>query len=212
MAAMTLDKLLPQLTESQLTRGDLKKLAKEIKRDHGLALKLWKSTELNAVLLASLILDKKQLTQRLIEELVAQLSQFEPDAQYLIVEWLMANQLTKSKATRELILTWRTHSNSLLQRLFWYYQARLRWTGQPSPNDTGELLGYIESELADAHQDVQWTMNFCAAWIGIYDEAFRQRCIDLGIRIGLYKDEKVAKNCTPSYLPEFIRIEVAKRR
>ena len=29
--------------------------------------------------------------------------------------------------------------------------------------------------------------------------------------VGLYKDEKVAKNCTPSYLPEFIRIEVAKR-
>ena len=30
-------------------------------------------------------------------------------------------------------------------------------------------------------------------------------------KLGLYKDEKGAKNCTPSYLPEFIRIEVAKR-
>jgi hypothetical protein len=37
------------------------------------------------------------------------------------------------------------------------------------------------------------------------------RCIKLGKALGLYKDEHVAKNCTPSYLPEFIRIEVAKR-
>ena len=33
----------------------------------------------------------------------------------------------------------------------------------------------------------------------------------MGKTLGLYKDEPVAKNCTPSYLPEFIRIEVAKR-
>lgn len=31
------------------------------------------------------------------------------------------------------------------------------------------------------------------------------------MRHKLYKDDPVAKNCTPSYLPEFIRVEVAKR-
>lgn len=47
--------------------------------------------------------------------------------------------------------------------------------------------------------------------IGIHEPEFRSRCIQLGETLGLYKDERVAKNCTPSYLPGFIRIEVAKR-
>jgi|TARA_R110002012_G_scaffold30942_1_gene93455 hypothetical protein len=40
---------------------------------------------------------------------------------------------------------------------------------------------------------------------------YRDRCIKIGTDTGLHKDQMVAKNCTPSYLPEFIRIEVAKR-
>jgi hypothetical protein len=47
--------------------------------------------------------------------------------------------------------------------------------------------------------------------IGVHEPRFRSRCIKLGEALGLYKDEHVAKNCTPSYLPDFIRIEVAKR-
>jgi hypothetical protein len=34
----------------------------------------------------------------------------------------------------------------------------------------------------------------------------------IGENTGLYKDEKVAKNCTPNYLPEFIAIQVSKQK
>ena len=54
-------------------------------------------------------------------------------------------------------------------------------------------------------------MNFCAGQIGVHEATFRTRCIKLGERLELYKHDKVPKNCVPSYLPEFIRIEVAKR-
>lgn len=53
-------------------------------------------------------------------------------------------------------------------------------------------------------------MNFTAAQIGIFQEEYRSRCIALGERKGLYKDEKVAKNCTPNYLPKYIAIQVTK--
>jgi hypothetical protein len=56
-----------------------------------------------------------------------------------------------------------------------------------------------------------FAMNFCAAQIGVHEPEYRSRCINLGEALRLYKDEHVAKNCTPSYLPEFIRVEVAKR-
>ena len=65
--------------------------------------------------------------------------------------------------------------------------------------------------MATAEPEVQWAMNFCAGQIGVFEPKLRSRCIKLGKALGLYKDEPVAKNCTPSYLPECIRIEVAKR-
>lgn len=74
------------------------------------------------------------------------------------------------------------------------------------------LLDSLEKGMAKAEPETQWAMNFCAGWIGIYQPEFRARCVKLGETLGLYKDEHVSKNCTPSYLPEFIRIEVAKRQ
>jgi hypothetical protein len=53
-------------------------------------------------------------------------------------------------------------------------------------------------------------MNYTAGQIGKWQEEYRDRCISIGKNSGLYKNEVVAKNCTPSYLPEFIRIEIAK--
>ena len=107
--------------------------------------------------------------------------------------------------------SWEDNSSSLQRRLFWYYQARLRWTGQTPPNNTDYLLQQIEKNLKDEAPEVQWAMNFTAGWIGVYDKTNRKRCISIGKNTGLYKDEIVPRNCTPSYLPEFIKIEVGKR-
>ena len=202
---------LQQQLEGDIKRGDLKKLAKFIKQDHELAMSLWQSGGFNARLLAVLVMDKKRLDQALIDSLAADMLVHSENEQNQLSEWLMANQLMKSKAAVELLLNWRESDSAILRRLFWYHQARLRWAGQAPPDNSTELLDYIESDLASEVPQVQWTMNFCAAWIGIFQPEYRDRCVQLGEQLGLYKDEKVARNCTPSYLPEFIRIEVAKR-
>ena len=110
-----------------------------------------------------------------------------------------------------LILSWEEHPFPLLRRTFWYYQARLRWMGKNPENNTELLLAAIEKKLADEKPEVQWAMNYTAAWIGIYEKEYRKRCVDLGEKIGLYKGDMVSKGCTPDYLPEFIAIESAKR-
>ena len=130
-----------ELSGEVVRMGDIKKLGKEIKKDHELALELWASGKYYPTLLATLILDKALLNQDLIDQLAAGLKVYDAEQRNQIVDWLLANQLM----------------------------------------------------------------------IGIYQPEHRKRCIELGERLGLYKGEKVSKNCTPSYLPEFIRIEVAKR-
>jgi len=78
------------------------------------------------------------------------------------------------------------------------------------PNNTENLLASIEKNIATEEPEVQWAMNFTAGQIGIFDTTYRKRCIALGEKNGLYKDEPVSKGCTPNYLPEFIRIQVGK--
>lgn len=191
--------------------GDIKKVAGKIKKDHDLALELWSTGEFRPRLLSTLIFDKQLLSQDVLEELAADLLDHDEDERNQLADWLLANQLMKSKKTTDLLGTWEDHPSPMLRRLFWYHQARLRWTGQEPPGNSAELLDLLERKLAEAPPEVQWAMNFCAGQIGVHEPKFRTRCVRLGKELGLYKDDPVAKNCTPSYLPEFIRIEVAKR-
>jgi 3-methyladenine DNA glycosylase AlkD len=156
-------------------------------------------------------MDKKQLNQDVINHLVEDLQIHEMEQRLQIADWLLANQLMKDKKMVILLESWEKEESPLLRRLFWYHQARLRWTGKTPPDNTIDLLNSLETDMANAESEVQWAMNFTAAQIGIYETEYRSQCIELGERLGLYKDDPVARGCTPDYLPEHIRIEVSKR-
>ncbi len=202
--------LLSQLGADTIKLGDIKKMAKEIKKDHDLAMELWATGDFHPRMLAVLIMDKKELTQDVMNRLADDLQTNETDHRQQIADWLLANQLTKDKKTVELLESWAKESSPILRRLFWYHQARLRWTGKAPPDNTADLLDSLETDMASAEPEVQWAMNFTAGWIGIHEPEHRSRCIQLGERLGLYKDDPVSRGCTPNYLPEFIRIEAAK--
>ena len=61
---MTIETLLTQLSADNIKLGEIKKIAKEIKKDHDLAMDLWASEELYPRMLAVLILDKKSAHAR----------------------------------------------------------------------------------------------------------------------------------------------------
>jgi len=191
--------------------GDLRKIAKEIKKDHELALELWSTPDFLARLLAILIMDNKRISQDTVNQLDQDMLMHPPEERNQLMDWLMANQLTKDKKTIALIESWQNSVSPLQRRIFWYYQARLRWTGQIPPPNSLELLNEIEAKITIEEPEVQWAMNFLAGWIGVYEKQYRDRCIAIGEKTGLYKGDMVSKGCTPNYLPEFIAIESNKR-
>lgn len=209
--AATAEYILSQLNE-KTKLGDLRIIAKEIKKDHDLALELWTTNNYFARQLAILIMDKKQLSQEFIDQLDQDIQQHEAGEQNQLMDWLMANQLSKDKKTIALMESWENSPSYLQRRIFWYYQGRLRWMGQPSPPNTEELLSKIEQQIEQEEPEVQWAMNFTAGWVGVYDKTYRNRCITLGEKTGLYKGKMVSKGCTPEYLPDFIAIESKKRK
>lgn len=201
-----------QQIDSNTKLGELRKIAKEIKKDHELAMELWSTGKFLPRLLAILIMNKKLLSEEVLNMLDKDMQSHPSKERTNLMDWLMANQLTKSKKTIALIESWENSPSALQRRTYWYYQARLRWTGQTPPDNTEELLSAIEANIAKEKPEVQWAMNFTAGWIGVYDEKYRERCMKIGEKTGLYKDEIVAKGCTPNYLPEFITMEVNKRQ
>jgi 3-methyladenine DNA glycosylase AlkD len=201
-----------QISSKTTKLGDIRTLAKTIKKDHELAMELWSTGEYLPRQLAILIMDKKFLSPAFIDQLDKDIQQHNEDDRNQLIDWLMANQLTKDKKTIALMESWENSSSSLQRRIFWYYQGRLRWMGNTPPPNTEHLLASIEKKMDKEQPEVQWAMNFTTAQIGIHQPEYRSRCIEIGKKVGLYKDEMVSKGCTPQYLPDYISIEVAKRK
>jgi len=204
------ENIFAQISDKNTKLGDLRIIAKKIKIDHKLAMELWSSGVFFARQLALLIMDKKLLTDEGIDKLVADIEHHSEKERLHLIDWLMANQLTKDKKTITLIESWKDSPSSLKRRVYWYYQGRLRWTGKIQSNSE-ELLSTIENQIENEESEVQWAMNFTTGWIGVYEKKYRNRCIALGEKTGLYKGKMVSKGCTPEYLPEFIAIESNKR-
>ena len=190
--------------------GDLRKMAKAIKKDHELALELWSTGAFLPRQLAILIMDKKLLNQALIDQLNQDMDSHPYKERNYLMDWLMANQLNKDKKTITLMESWENSPSTLQRRTFWYHQARLRWTGKTDHSNTEQLLAAIEARLMQEPPEVQWAMNFTAGQIGKWQEQYRARCIAIGEETGLYSEEVAPKGCTPNYLPKFIEMEVAK--
>ena len=206
----TTQNIMQQIDDKSTKLGDLRTIAKTIKKNHELAMELWSTGKYLPRQLAILIMDNKLLSQELIDKLDKDISKHPEEEKLALIDWLMANQLAKNKKTIALMESWQNSSSTLQRRTFWYYQGRLRWVGQTPPPNSEELLSSIEKNIETEKPEVQWAMNFTAAQIGIFQPEFRSRCIVLGERTGLYKYEIVAKNCTPNYLPKYIAMQVAK--
>lgn len=202
--------ILHQITDTTKL-GDLRKIAKTIKKDHALAMELWSSGKFLPRQLSILIMDNKLLSEDLINKFDKDILTHDFEERNQLTDWLMANQLTKDKKTIGLINSWENSPSPIQRRVFWYYQARLRWMGQKPPDNTEQLLNTIENKISKEAPEVQWAMNFTAGWIGIFEKEYRDRCIAIGQKTGLYKDQMVSKGCTPDYLPDFIAIESKKR-
>lgn len=204
------EEILSKLISENTRLSDVRKLAKEINKDHPLALELWATGNFFARQLAILILDPKSVSETDLDHLFDDIDAHQGTERLQLIDWLMANQLVRSKRLLTLISQWANSRSPLKRRVYWYHQARLRWTGKIQP-DSEMLLNDLEAKIEGEVPEVQWAMNFTAAWIGVFEKDLRQRCIRLGEKTGLFQGQKVPKGCTPDYLPEFIRIESQKR-
>ena len=198
-----------RLESGEATSTEIRNMAKGYAKNHALGLELWDKPLLGYRLLSILIMDKAHVPG-LIDKLVADIDAMGVDAIEKLGEWLMANQIMNLKNPDAIIKDWSDDASLTRRSLFWSFQARTIRKNKMVSREQAALLDLIERRIQKAEPILQWNMNYCAAQIGIFDEALRIRCIGLGEQTGLFRDFKVSRGCTSPYLPSWINSEVRK--
>jgi 3-methyladenine DNA glycosylase AlkD len=184
--------------------GDLRKAAARIKTDHELALALWKSGNLDARLLAILVMKPNDLSATEVDGLVrsARIPQ--------LADWLNSYVVKEHPDKEKLRVTWMAADDPWAARAGWNLTAG-RIARSPDGIDLSALLDRIEAEMPTADPATQWTMNNCLAGIGIHHPKLRKRAVALGESMGIYRDYPVSKGCTSPFAPIWIA-EMVRRQ
>ena len=177
--------------------GDIRKLADEIKADHALALELWETENLEARLLAVLLMKPKQLSAEELDRLVRS------NRQMPVSDWLNSYVVKAHPEKEALRQRWMEESDPMAARAGWSLTAE-RVAKKPEGLDLDALLDRIEAEMASAAPEPQWTMNSTLAAIGINHPAHRARALAIGEKLGVYRDYPTSAGCISPFAPEWI--------
>lgn len=184
--------------------GDIRAMAKKIKADHQLGLELWETGNVEAQLLATLIVELELLSAGQLDKLTRSTSCAQ------VADWWNAYVVAKHPKRHELREKWMKGKDPWAARAGWNLTASCVSKGAKGL-DLSALLDVIEKQLPKAKPEVQWTMNFTLGAIGIHHPQHRQRAVAIGEKIGLYRDWPVSKGCTPPYVPVWVE-EMVKRQ
>jgi len=185
--------------------GDIRKLAAKIKTNDALAIALWETGNIDARFLAILLINPKNLSGNELDRMVRSV-----DFAW-VADWL-DSYVTKKHSDKETLRErWMADDDPWAARAGWSLTSE-RIGKNPKGLDIPALLDRIESEMGDAAPEVQWTMNFCLAGIGIHFPKYRKRAIAIGETLGIYRDYPVSKGCTSPFAPIWIKEMVSRQR
>ncbi|MFN0052767.1 MAG: DNA alkylation repair protein [Planctomycetales bacterium] len=184
--------------------GDLRIVAKKTKIDQALALALWETGNVDAQLLAALVIKASDLSVKALDRLVRSVTFTH------VADWLHSYVVKLHPDKEALREQWMVTEHPMAARAGWQLTAG-RVAKSPEGLDLAALLDRIEAEMGGARPEVQWTMNTCLAEIGIHFPKHRQRALVIGERLGIYRDYPVSKGCTSPYAPIWINAMVKRQ-
>jgi 3-methyladenine DNA glycosylase AlkD len=184
--------------------GDIRTLAAKLKTNDQLAIALWGTENIDARLLAILLIKPKNLSRDELDRMVRSVNFAQ------VADWLNSYVVKNHPDKESLRQSWMEDNDPWAARAGWNLTSE-RIAKNPDGLDLGALLDRIESEMGNAASEVQWTMNFCLAGIGIHFNEHRKRAIAIGEKLGIYRDYPVSKGCTSPFAPIWIN-EMVRRQ
>ena len=189
-----------------VNKGPLRKLAESLGTDDSLAQEAWNSGIFEMRLIAITLTDPKWLTPQKVEAWVVQTDSL-PVIDELCFTWFETMPLGM-----EQIRTWIDDLSLLHQRLGWNLAIVKAHRKKLADTDLRELINRVERELQVAPSLIQDAMNRCLVEISVTNPEFTQEGLELGERLGVYKEVMVAKGCTSPYAPDWINAVLRRKQ
>lgn len=140
---------------------DLRKLAKEIGRDHKLALDLWRSGIGEARILAAMIDEPDKLTEEQMEDWVKDINSWD------ICDQVCMNLFSKNQLAWNKIIDWSEREEEFVKRTAFSLIACLAWHDKKASDDEFiELLPIVVREATDERNFVKKAVNWALRNIG----------------------------------------------
>jgi 3-methyladenine DNA glycosylase AlkD len=177
--------------------GDIRKLAAKLKTHHQLAPALWATGNIDAQLLAILLIKPNTLSRDEMDRMVRSTTFAH------VADWLNSYVVKNHPEKETLRQAWMEDDDRWAARAGWSLTSE-RIAKSPDGLDVPALLDRIESEMGTSAPEVQWTMNSCLAGIGIHFSQHRKRAIAIGEKLGVYRNYPVSKGCTSPFAPIWI--------
>lgn len=185
-------------------RGDIRALAEKIHSNHELAISLWETGNVDAQLLAALLIEPKNLSAEATDRMVRSVTFAQ------VADWLNSYVVKQHPDKEALRQKWMAAEDRWAARAGWGLTAE-RVVKSPEGLDLPALLDRIDSEMGNADPVVQWTMNSTLAEIGIHFPKLRKRAIAIGEWLGIFRDYPVSKGCTSPFAPIWIQAMASRQ-
>lgn len=186
--------------------GPLRGLAKKLKTNHLLALQLWDSGNLDAMILATMIMDPSRLSAAELEAMLLPLTYFR------LVDEFSFNTAAKSGHADVLRARWMASPDELTGRAGWNLVIAPILTKTADAMDFEPILQMIETDMKSAPQFKQESMNRALVEIAVHFPDLTQRCIAIGEGLGKLDDKPVPRGCVSTFAPEWINYVFEHRK
>lgn len=186
--------------------GKLRAHAESLGRDHTLALSLWETGNVDARLLSAMILDPAKLEKDQAERMIKEAGTID------LLDELAFDAVAEAPYAAELREAWLASPDDVEGRVGWTLVISGIMDKKFTPEELSRYVDLVEQGLVGAPPLTQWAMNRAMCETAIRYEAFTERCVEIGERLGVYRGQKVPKGCTSAYAPEWIAAGIRLRR
>jgi 3-methyladenine DNA glycosylase AlkD len=182
----------------------LRKIAKEIEKDHALALKLWDSGIHEARILASYIEEPEKVTEAQLEKWVKGFDSWDVGDQ-------VSELIAKTPYVMKKIQEWADREEVFVKRAAFSLIAELAWYDKRlADNDFEPLLGLIKNAATDDRNYVKKAVNWALRNIGKRNQVLNRRAIEVAKEIQKM-DSKAARWIAADALRELKSDKVRER-
>jgi Predicted DNA alkylation repair enzyme len=167
------------LTSFGLGLTQLKKIAKQVGRNHDLALELWKSDNYDARNLATMVDEPKKVSRQQVENQVAEMET------WMFSHVYCSNLMPKLSFLQELVEDWKGDKDEMRRRCAYLGLYQLAKNNKKLTDEYFEAyIKLIEKDLKKEAIYVKDAMNSALYMMGMRSKALNKRAVEVAQKIG----------------------------